>query len=467
MPFESLSERIQMSIRRITGRGKLNENDIDEMMKEVRLSLLEADVNYKVVKNFTSEVKAKALGEKVMKSLTPGDQVIKIVHDELKKLMGEEASPIIYKANGISVVLFVGLQGSGKTTHAGKLANYLRKTDKKKPMLIAADIYRPAAVNQLVTVGKQLGIEVFEMGTYHPVYEIVKKGLAYAREKNYDLVIVDTAGRLHIDDTMMDELDDVVKVAKPDEILLTIDSMMGQDSINVITTFNERLPITGCVLTKLDGDTRGGAALSIRYLTNIPIKFIGLGEKLDQIEVFHPERMAGRILGMGDVVTLIEKATEAIDEDEALKTMERIQKGVFNYNDFLKQLKTIKKLGSLKGILSLIPGLGSQLKNLDIDDKKFNFIEAIIGSMTSQERKNPELVAKSPSRRERISKGSGRPYQEVNALTKQFDDMKQQLKALSGLTEADMTKKMQNPMPQAQRKQSKGKGKGKGNFRIR
>ncbi len=467
MPFESLSERIQMSIRRITGRGKLNENDIDEMMKEVRLSLLEADVNYKVVKNFTSEVKAKALGEKVMKSLTPGDQVIKIVHDELKKLMGEEASPIIYKANGISVVLFVGLQGSGKTTHAGKLANYLRKTDKKKPMLIAADIYRPAAVNQLVTVGKQLGIEVFEMGTNHPVDEIVKKGLAYAREKNYDLVIVDTAGRLHIDDTMMDELDDVVKVAKPDEILLTIDSMMGQDSINVITTFNERLPITGCVLTKLDGDTRGGAALSIRYLTNIPIKFIGLGEKLDQIEVFHPERMAGRILGMGDVVTLIEKATEAIDEDEALKTMERIQKGVFNYNDFLKQLKTIKKLGSLKGILSLIPGLGSQLKNLDIDDKKFNFIEAIIGSMTSQERKNPELVAKSPSRRERISKGSGRPYQEVNALTKQFDDMKQQLKALSGLTEADMTKKMQNPMPQAQRKQSKGKGKGKGNFRIR
>lgn len=467
MPFESLSERIQMSIRRITGRGKLNENDIDEMMKEVRLSLLEADVNYKVVKNFTSEVKAKALGEKVMKSLTPGDQVIKIVHDELKKLMGEEASPIIYKANGISVVLFVGLQGSGKTTHAGKLANYLRKTDKKKPMLIAADIYRPAAVNQLVTVGKQLGIEVFEMGTNHPVDEIVKKGLAYAREKNYDLVIVDTAGRLHIDDTMMDELDDVVKVAKPDEILLTIDSMMGQDSINVITTFNERLPITGCVLTKLDGDTRGGAALSIRYLTNIPIKFIGLGEKLDQIEVFHPERMAGRILGMGDVVTLIEKATEAIDEDEALKTMERIQKGVFNYNDFLKQLKTIKKLGSLKGILSLIPGLGSQLKNLDIDDKKFNFIEAIIGSMTSQERKNPELVAKSPSRRERISKGSGRPYQEVNALTKQFDDMKQQLKALSGLSEADMTKKMQNPMPQAQRKQSKGKGKGKGNFRIR
>lgn len=466
MPFESLSERIQMSIRRITGRGKLNENDIDEMMKEVRLSLLEADVNYKVVKNFTNEVKTKALGEKVLKSLTPGEQVVKIVHEELKKLMGDEAAPIIYKANGMTVILFVGLQGSGKTTHVGKLANYLRKTDKKKPMLIAADIYRPAAVNQLVTVGKQLGIEVFEMGTNHPVTDIVKNGLSYAREKNYDLVIVDTAGRLHIDDAMMDELDEVVKVAKPDEILLTIDAMMGQDSINVITTFNERLPITGCILTKLDGDTRGGAALSIRYLTNIPIKFIGVGEKLDQIELFHPDRMAGRILGMGDVVTLIEKATEAIDEDEALKTMERIQKGIFNYNDYLKQLKTIKKLGSLKGILSLIPGLGSQLKNIDINEKQFSYIEAIIGSMTVEERKNPELVAKSPSRRERISKGSGRPYQEVNALVKQFDIMKQQLKALSGLTEDDLAKRMQKPqMPQV--KQSKGKGKGKGNFRIR
>ncbi|MFA5542997.1 MAG: signal recognition particle protein [Bacilli bacterium] len=465
MPFESLSERIQMSLRRVTGRGKLNENDIDDMMKEVRLSLLEADVNYKVVKSFVKEVKEKALGEKILKSLTPGDQVVKVVHDELKRLMGDEAVPIVYKEQGISVILLVGLQGAGKTTHVGKLASYLRKNDKKKPLLVAADVYRPAAINQLVTIGKQLGIEVFEKGTTSLVTDIVKEGLSYARKNNFDLVIIDTAGRLHIDDKLMKELDDIVSITKPDEILLTIDAMMGQDAINVITTFNEKLPLTGCILTKLDGDTRGGAALSIRFLTNVPIKFMGVGEKLDQIEVFHPERMAGRILGMGDVVTLIEKATDSIDEDEALKMMEKIQKGVFNYNDFLKQLKWIKRMGSLKGILSLIPGLGSQLKKIEIDDKQFSYIEAIIGSMTISERKNPELVAKSPTRRERISKGSGRPYQEVNALTRRFDDMKKQLKAMGELSETDMTKQMQNPQPS--QKQKKGKGKGKGNFRIR
>ena len=465
MPFESLSERIQMSLRRVTGRGKLNENDIDDMMKEVRLSLLEADVNYKVVKSFVKEVKEKALGEKILKSLTPGDQVVKVVHDELKRLMGDEAVPIVYKEQGISVILLVGLQGAGKTTHVGKLASYLRKNDKKKPLLVAADVYRPAAINQLVTIGKQLGIEVFEKGTTSLVTDIVKEGLSYARKNNFDLVIIDTAGRLHIDDKLMKELDDIVSITKPDEILLTIDAMMGRDAINVITTFNEKLPLTGCILTKLDGDTRGGAALSIRFLTNVPIKFMGVGEKLDQIEVFHPERMAGRILGMGDVVTLIEKATDSIDEDEALKMMEKIQKGVFNYNDFLKQLKWIKRMGSLKGILSLIPGLGSQLKKIEIDDKQFSYIETIIGSMTISERKNPELVAKSPTRRERISKGSGRPYQEVNALTRRFDDMKKQLKAMGGLSETDMTKQMQNPQPS--QKQKKGKGKGKGNFRIR
>lgn len=467
MPFESLSERIQMSLRRVTGRGRLNENDIDEMMKEVRLSLLEADVNYKVVKSFISEVKEKAMGEKILKSLTPGDQVVKIVHDELKKLMGDEAVGVRYKPQGISTFMLVGLQGAGKTTHVGKLANYLRKTDGKKPLLIAADIYRPAAINQLVTVGKQLGIEVFEMGTQTKVTEIVSKGLAYAKEKKYDLVIIDTAGRLHINDELMHELDQIVNIAKPEEVLLTIDAMMGQDAINVITTFNEKLPLTGCILTKLDGDTRGGAALSIRYLTNVPIKFMGLGEKLDQIEVFHPERMAGRILGMGDVVTLIEKATESIDEDEALKMMEKIQKGVFNYNDFLKQLKWIKRMGSLKGLLSLIPGIGKQLKGIEIDDKQFVYIEAIVGSMTKEERKNPELIAKSPSRRERVSKGSGRPYQEVNALVKRFDDMKQQMKAMAGMgsmNEQDLARQMRTtPQPT---KAKKGKGKGRGNFRF-
>ena len=467
MPFESLSEKIQMSLRRITGRGRLNENDIDEMMKEVRLSLLEADVNYKVVKSFIADVKEKAMGEKILKSLTPGDQVVKVVHDELKKLMGDEAVPVTYNTGGkLSVFMLVGLQGAGKTTHCGKLASLLRKQDKKKPLLIAGDIYRPAAINQLVTVGKQLGVEVFERGNTVPVTQIVSEGLEYAKKNNFDLVIIDTAGRLHIDEKLMKELDDVVNIAKPQEVLLTIDSMMGQDAINVITTFNEKLPLTGCILTKLDGDTRGGAALSIRYLTNVPIKNIGVGEKLDQIELFHPDRMAGRILGMGDVVSLIEKATESIDEEDAMKMMEKMQKGIYNYNDFLKQMKWIKKMGSLKGILSMIPGLGSKLKDLEIDDKQFVYIESIIGSMTPEERKKPELVAKSMSRRERISKGSGRPYPEVNALTKRFDDMKKQMQAMSGMNEADMTRSMKTGQGMPKQKVKKGKGKGRGNFRF-
>ena len=467
MPFESLSEKIQMSLRRVTGRGRLNENDIDEMMKEVRLSLLEADVNYKVVKSFIADVKEKAMGEKILKSLTPGDQVVKVVHDELKKLMGSEAVPVQYKTSGgPSVFMLVGLQGAGKTTHCGKLANLLRKQDKKRPLLIAGDIYRPAAINQLVTVGKQLGVEVFEKGTNVPVTQIVTEGLAYAKKMNYDLVIIDTAGRLHIDDKLMQELQDVQKIAKPDEILLTIDAMMGQDAINVITTFNEKLPLTGCILTKLDGDTRGGAALSIRYLTNVPIKYIGVGEKLDQIELFHPDRMAGRILGMGDVVSLIEKATESIDEEDAMKLMDKIQKGTFNYNDFLKQLKMIKRIGSLKSILGMLPGIGSKLKDIEIDDKQFTYIEAIIGSMTPEERKKPDLVAKSMSRRERISKGSGRSYQEVNALTKRFDDMKKQFQAMAGMSEQDMARSMRTGQGMPKQKVKKGKGKGRGNFRF-
>ena len=467
MPFESLSERIQMSLRRITGRGKLNENDIDEMMKEVRLSLLEADVNYKVVKKFTADVKEKALGEKIIKSLTPGDMVVKVVHDELKSLMGEEAVGVTYRGNGPSIFMLVGLQGAGKTTHCGKLALYLRKKDHKKPLLIAADIYRPAAVNQLHTIGKQLGIEVFDMETNHKVNDIIKNGLAYAKEKGFDLVIIDTAGRLHIDDNLMNELKSIQDNFHPDEILLTIDAMMGQDAINVITSFNEALSLTGCILTKLDGDTRGGAALSIRYLTNVPIKFMGLGEKLDQLEVFHPDRMAGRILGMGDVVSLIEKATDSVEEEEAMKMAEKIQKGKYDYNDFMKQIKWIKRMGSLKGILSLIPGLGSQLKNIDIDDKQFANLEAIVRSMTAEERKNPELVAKGFSRRERIAKGSGRPYTEVNALTKRFEDMKKQISMLSGMDEEKLAQQMQRgQMPNYQSKPKKGKGKGRGNFRI-
>ena len=466
MPFESLSERIQMSMRRITGRATLNEKDIEEMMKEVRLSLLEADVNYKVVKKFTSEVKEKALGEKIMKSLTPGDMVVKVVHDELKALMGNEAVPVTYKQHGMSVMMLVGLQGAGKTTHIGKLANYLRKKDAKKPMFIAGDIYRPAAINQLVTIGKQLGIEVFEMGTNYKVTEIVEKGLAYAKEKGYDLVLIDTAGRLHIDDALMEELQDVEKICKPDEVLLTIDAMMGQDAINVITTFNEKLHLTGCILTKLDGDTRGGAALSIRYLTNVPIKFMGVGEKLDQLEIFHPDRMAGRILGMGDIVSFVEKATDSIEEEEAMKMAEKMQRGNYNYDDFMQQIKWIKRMGSLKGLLGMIPGIGSQIKNMEIDDKQFVYIEAIVKSMTEKERKNPELLAKSSSRRERIAKGSGRPYTEVNNLIKRFDEMKQSFKMLTNMSETDLkTGKFQQQMAN-QRKVKKGKGKGRGNFRF-
>ncbi len=466
MPFESLSERLQMSLRRITGRGRLNENDIDEMMKEVRLSLLEADVNYKVVKNFCADVKEKALGEKIMKSLTPGDQVVKVVHDELKKLMGDEAVEVKYNEKGMSIFMLVGLQGAGKTTHVGKLAAYLRKKDKKRPLLIAGDIYRPAAIDQLKTVGKQLGIEVFDMGNKEKVTTIVAEGIKYAKKMNYDLVIIDTAGRLHIDDALMKELQDINNLCHPDEILLTIDAMMGQDAINVITTFNEMLPLTGCILTKLDGDTRGGAALSIRYLTNVPIKYIGLGEKLDQIELFHPDRMAGRILGMGDVVSFIEKATESIDEDEAMKMMEKMQKGVFNYNDFLKQLKWIKRMGSLKALLGMIPGLGSQIKNMDIDDKQLLYINTIVLSMTEEERRKPDLIAASPSRRERVSKGSGRSYQEVNNLVKRFEDMKKQMKAMSGMSEADMQRSIQTGQGMPKQKVKKGKGKGRGNFRF-
>ena len=466
MPFESLSERLQMSFRRLTGRGRVNENDINEMMKEVRVSLLEADVNYKVVKSFINDVKEKALGERVMKSLTPGDQVLKIVNEELTRLMGDEATPINLKQNGTSVVLMAGLQGSGKTTHVGKLAQYLRKNHNLRPLLVAADVYRPAAINQLVTIGKQLGIEVFEMGTSTKPQVIVKKALDYAKSKNYNLVMIDTAGRLHIDEALMQELVDIKEIAKPDEILLTIDSMIGQEAVNVALSFHEKLNVTGCLLTKLDSDTRGGAALSIRYMTGVPIKFIGMGEKLDQLEVFHPERMASRILGMGDVMSLIEKATQ--NEDDAMKLAEKVQKGRFDYNDFLNQIKMIKKMGSLKSLLGLIPGLGSKLKNVDIDDKQFVSIEAIIGSMTKYERKNPDVVSKSKSRKERIALGSGRSYPEINALTKRFDDMKQQMQAMMGLDEKEMQKIAEGKkMPQmTPTYKHKGKGKNKGGFRF-
>ena len=467
MPLDTLSDRIQMTLRRLTGRGRLNENDIDSAMREIRVALLEADVNYKIVKEFIADIKEQALGERVMKSLTPGDQVIKIVYEELVKLMGEEAVPINLKKSGMSVILMCGLQGSGKTTHTAKLANYLRKYNNLKPLMIAADVYRPAAINQLVQLGKQLDIEVFQMGVLAKPQAIVEKGLDYARSHSNNLVIIDTAGRLQIDEVLMQELVDIKQIARPDEIMLTIDAMTGQDAVNVASAFHEKLGITGCLLTKLDSDTRGGAALSIRYLTQIPIKFTGVGEKLDQLEVFHPERMAKRILGMGDVLSLIEKATENIDETDAMKLNERLQKGIFTYDDFLDQIRMIKKMGSIKGLLGLIPGVGSQLKNIDIDEKQFTYIEVAIGSMTKYERKHPDVVATSHSRKERIAKGSGRPYQEINNLTKRFDDMKRQMIAMAGMSEEDMQKAARSGnMPMKAARPKKGKGKNKGGFRF-
>ena len=468
MPLENLSERIQMSLRRLTGRGKLNEKDIDTAMREIRVALLEADVNYKIVKQFIADIKVEALGERVMKSLTPGDQVIKIVYEELVKLMGEEAAPINLKPNGISVILMCGLQGSGKTTHAAKLANYLRKNNKVKPLMVAADVYRPAAINQLVQLGKNLDVDVFEMGTSVKPQKIVEKALDYAKANGHNLVIIDTAGRLQIDEVLMQELVDIKKIAKPDEILLAVDAMTGQDAVNVAKTFHDTLGVTGCILTKLDSDTRGGAALSIRYITQIPIKFIGVGEKLDQIEVFHPERMAKRILGMGDVIGLIEKATANIDETDAMKMAEKLEKGIFTYNEFLDQIKMIKRMGSLKGLLGMLPGIGSKIRNIDIDEKQFVYIESMIWAMTKEERKHPELVSTSYSRKMRIAKGSGRKYTEVNNLTKQFDTMKKQILAMSNATEEDI-EKMQNGRMSVQMpnvKRNKGKGKNKGGFRF-
>ena len=467
MAFENLSDRLQMALRRVTGRGKLNEKDIDEMMREVRLSLLEADVNYKVVKEFTQSVKEQALGEKILSGLNPGQQVVKVVHDELKRVMGDEASGLALKVNGMSVIMTIGLQGAGKTTAIGKLALYLRKNEKKKPMLIAADIYRPAAIDQLVTIGKSLNIEVFQEGTAKKAWDIVSDGLDYAKANGYDVVIIDTAGRLHIDETMMDELVEVKRVSKPDEVLLVVDAMTGQDAVNVAKTFNDKIGATGVILTKLDGDTRGGAALSIRRITELPIKFMGTGEKLDALEVFHPDRMAGRILGMGDVVSLIEKATEAIDEDEAMNMMEKMINNTFNYNDLLKQFKMIKRMGSIGKILGMIPGLGKMrdaAKN--IDDKQLQYIEVIIGSMTEEERRNPDLINKSSKRRERIAKGSGRSVAEVNRLRQSLEQQAQMMKKMSTMSEYEMqnmTRNMQNYAPT----QSKGKGKGKGNFRIK
>ena len=426
--FESLGDRLQNAIHKIKGYGKITEENISDMMREIRLALLEADVNYKVVKEFTNSVKEKALGEEVASSINPGDLFVKIVKDELTELLGGSQVDICLKGNP-AVMMLVGLQGSGKTTTIGKLANFLRKRHAKKPLLVACDVYRPAAIDQLKQIGKQLNIEVYDEGQGNPV-EISKNAISYAKENHYDYVLIDTAGRLHIDDVLMDELENIRLEVNPDEILLVIDAMMGQDAINVINGFHDKLPLTGVILTKLDGDTRGGVALSVRHLTNLPIKFIGVSEKLDGLDSFDPERMAGRILGMGDIVSLVEKATEAIDEKEVEKTAKRMQQGKFDLEDFLSTMKQMKKLGPLENLLKLIPGAKKMgLNNVKVDPKQLAHIEAIVLSMTPKERRHPEIIK--ASRKTRIAQGSGTSVQEVNRLLQQFDQMKKMMKQFS------------------------------------
>ncbi|MCD8502738.1 MAG: signal recognition particle protein [Bacillaceae bacterium] len=445
MAFEGLAERLQHTLSKIKGKGKVSEADVKEMMREVRLALLEADVNFKVVKEFIGKVKERAVGQEVLQSLTPGQQVIKVVNEELARLMGGEQSKIAVAKKAPTVVMMVGLQGAGKTTTTGKLANYLRKHQNRKPLLVAADIYRPAAIKQLETLGKQLGMPVFSLGDQVSPVEIAKKAIEKAKEDHHDYVLIDTAGRLHIDETLMDELQQVKEIARPDEILLVVDAMTGQDAVNVAESFNEQLSLTGVVLTKLDGDTRGGAALSVKAVTNTPIKFAGMGEKLDALEPFHPDRMASRILGMGDVLTLIEKAQANVDEQKARELERKMRTADITFDDFLDQLAQVRSMGPLDELLNMMPGAGKMkgLKNVQVDEKQIGRIEAIVRSMTKEEKVNPAVL--NGSRRKRIAKGSGTSIQDVNRLIKQFDEMKKMMKQMSGMT---------------------GKGKKKGKFKL-
>lgn len=440
MAFESLADRLQETMKKIRGKGIVSEADVKQMAREVRLALLEADVNFKVVKDFVSRIKERAVGQEVLKSLTPGQQVIKVVQEELTKLMGGEQTKLNFSAKPPTVVMFVGLQGAGKTTSAGKLANYIRKQNNKKPLLVAADVYRPAAIKQLQTLGSQLKMPVFSLGDKESPVKIAEKAIDQAKAGHNDVVIIDTAGRLHIDDDLMEELEQIKAVSHPDEIFLVVDAMTGQDAVNVAKSFNDRLELTGVIMTKLDGDTRGGAALSIRAVTGTPIKFVGMGEKMDALEPFHPDRMASRILGMGDVLSLIEKAQANVDEEKAKEMEQKLRTLSFTLDDFLEQIGQVRKMGPLEDLLAMMPG-GSKLKgmkNLQIDDKKIDQVEAIIRSMTPKEKADPEII--NASRRKRIAAGSGTTIADVNRLLKQFKDMKKMMKQFMG-----KGKKRKNP----------------------
>lgn len=432
--FDNLSERLERSFKLLKGQGKITEINVAETLKDVRRALLDADVNYKVAKNFTDTVKAKALGQNVINALKPKELMVKIVHDELVALMGGEAAKLNLSGNP-TVILMSGLQGSGKTTLSGKLARKLKSEKAKRPLLVAGDVYRPAAIDQLKVLGEQIGVPVYsEEGNQDPV-TIAKAGIEYAKAHNLDLVIVDTAGRLAVDEQMMDEIAAIKSAVKPQETLFVVDAMTGQDAVNTAKAFNDRLDFDGVVLTKLDGDTRGGAALSIRTVVTKPIKFVGTGEKLDALDTFHPSRMADRILGMGDIVSLVEKAQNAYNEEEAQKLQRKIAKNQFNFDDYLSQIQQIKKMGNLKDLASMIPGVGKAIKDVDIDDDAFKGIEAIIHSMTKEERQNPQII--NASRRQRIARGSGTNIVEVNRMIKQFEEMRKVMK---------MATTMKNPM---------------------
>ena len=432
MIFEGLSDKLQGALGKLKSKGKLTEKDVKDAMREVKLALLEADVNFKVVKDFVKKVQERCVGQEVMSSLTPGQHVIKIVNEELTSLMGDVSSKIMISPKPPTIIMMVGLQGAGKTTTSGKLGGYFKKQG-KRPLLIACDIYRPAAIKQLQVVGEKLDIPVFNMGDKESPVNIAKAGLSHAMKNNHDLVIIDTAGRLHIDETLMDELKSIKSEVKPHEILLVVDSMTGQDAVNVAESFNEALGVDGVVLTKLDGDTRGGAALSIRAVTQKPIKFIGMGEKLDDLEPFHPDRMASRILGMGDILSLIEKAQESIDLDKAKELEQKIKKQDLDFEDFLEQMEQIQNMGPLDKILGMIPGMGNikdQLGDVDLNGKEMKRTKAIVQSMTIEERRDPSIL--NASRKKRIARGSGTSVQDVNRLIKQFNEMKKMMKMFTG-----------------------------------
>ncbi len=433
--FENLSDRLERSFKILKGEGKITEINVAETLKDVRRALLDADVNYKVAKTFTDTVKQKALGMNVLTAVKPSQLMVKIVHDELAELMGGEAAELNLKGRP-SIILMSGLQGSGKTTFSGKLANMLKTKQHKNPLLVACDVYRPAAIEQLKVVGEQINVPVYSEPDSKDVVTIANNAIQQAKAKGYDVVIVDTAGRLAVDEEMMNEISNLKNAINPDETLFVVDSMTGQDAVNTAKEFNDRLDFNGVVLTKLDGDTRGGAALSIRTVVTKPIKFVGTGEKMEAIDVFHPARMADRILGMGDIVSLVERAQEQFDEEEARRLQKKIQKNKFDFNDFLGQIEQIKKMGNLKDLAAMIPGVGKAIKDVDIDDNAFKGIEAIIKSMTPKERTNPEIL--NQSRRMRIAKGSGTNLQEVNRLIKQFDQTRKMMKLMTGSNMAKM-----------------------------